>query len=128
MLDMDTNVENEQIENGVVTQKRTVKLTEKALLEKLDKLQNIRKSKLNKASNIRKELNDLMYDGDKTKEVNALDELTTMCDDAKEVHNSLMALLSVEEGGKHEIWFKAKMLPNNECTCEAMAFTNSNIH
>lgn len=50
----------------------------------------------------------------KTKEVNALDELKTMCDDAKEVHNSLMALLSVEEGGKDEIWFKAKMLPNNE--------------
>lgn len=64
-LDMNTDIENA---NGVFTQKRTVKLTEKA--EKLDELQNVRKAKLNKASNTRKELNDLMSDGDKTKVVN----------------------------------------------------------
>lgn len=96
---MDRDIENE---NGVLTQKRTVKLTEKALAKKFDKLQNVRKAKLNKASNIRKELNDLMSDGDKTKVVNALDELKITCD-AKEVQGSMMDLLSVEEGEKHEI-------------------------
>lgn len=45
--------------------KRVVKLTAKALADKLDRLQNARKVKLNKASVLRKSMQALILKGDK---------------------------------------------------------------
>lgn len=115
ILEMDKNVNTELGANGGENQKRTVKLTEKGLAEKLDRLQNTRKSKLNKAGKIRDEIKDLISNGDRTNVLNAFDELKNVCEDAKGLHQTLLCLLSNEEGNKHEIWFTAKMLPNNEC-------------
>ena len=49
-----------------VTQKRVVKLTAKALAEKLDKLQTDRKAKLNKANVIRKSIRNYMVKNENT--------------------------------------------------------------
>lgn len=115
ILEMDKNVNTELGANGGENQKRTVQLTGKGLAEKLDRLQNTRKSKLNKAGKIRDEIKDLISNGDRTNVLNAFDELKNVCEDAKGLHQTLLCLLSNEEGNKHEIWFTAKMLPNNEC-------------
>ncbi len=97
------------------TEKRVVKLTAKAYAEKLERLQSDRKAKLNKASNVRNKIQELMLKGDKKSEVQyALDELVNLCYEAKNVHDSLMGLLPDDEKEKHEIWFKAKMIGNDE--------------
>lgn len=59
------DIEREQFTIGGESQKFTVKLTEKAFPEKLDKLQTLRKLKLNKAGNIRTKMNDFIFNGDK---------------------------------------------------------------
>lgn len=41
--------------------KCSIKLTHKALMDKLDKLHKARKSKLNKASNLKRTIQDLMH-------------------------------------------------------------------
>lgn len=114
-VDVDKTFENEQMTNAGESQKRVIKLTDKALAEEIDKLQNTRKAKLNKAGNLRNEMDVLMCNDDKTQVLNALDELETVCDDAQCAHDSLLCLLPCSEVERHEIWFKAKMLPNNEC-------------
>ena len=101
------------------TGKRVVKLTVKALAAKLESLQNERKSKLNKASVIRKTIKDLMMNNDKTEVQNALDELTRVCKEAKFWHDSVLALLHGEEKVKHETWFKAMMLNNDDSIVNA---------
>lgn len=55
------------VTTGTQTQKRVVKLTTKVLAEKLDRLQNGRKAKLNKASTMRNQMQGLMPKCDKTK-------------------------------------------------------------
>lgn len=114
-VDVDKTFENEQMTNVGESQKRVIKLTDKALAEEIDKLQNTRKAKLNKAGNLRNEMDVLMCNDDKTQVLNALDELETVCDDAQCAHDSLLCLLPCSEVERHEIWFKTKMLPNNEC-------------
>lgn len=52
-----------------------VKLTEKAFPEKLDKLQTLRKLKLNKAGNIRTKMNGFISNGDKEGVLNVHDVL-----------------------------------------------------
>lgn len=90
-----------------------MKLTAKAFVEKLERLQSDRKAKLNKASNLRKKIQKLMQKSDKKAGVQgALDELVNLCDEAKGVHGSLMGLLP-DEKEKHDIWFKAKMISND---------------
>lgn len=88
ILEMDKNVNTELGANGGENQKRTVKLTEKGLAEKLDCLQNTRKSKLNKAGKIRDEIKDLISNGDRTNVLNAFDELKNVCEDAKGLHQT----------------------------------------
>lgn len=115
MTDMDKDMERKQLIDGGESQKRAVKLTEKAFAEKIDKLQTSRKSKLNKAGNIRNEINGFMSNDDKEKVLNALDELKIVCDDAKAAHDALLGLMPHHEVERHKIWFKAKMLVNNDC-------------
>ena len=97
------------------TEKQVVKLTLKALADKLERLQEGRKTKLNKATNIRKSMQSLMLMGDKKQVQNALEELINVCDEAKYMHESLLGLLPCDEKDKHVTWFNAKMLGNNEC-------------
>lgn len=47
---MDKDMEREQLIDGGESQKRAVKLTEKAFAKKIDKLQTSRKLKLNKVT------------------------------------------------------------------------------
>lgn len=99
-----------------VKPKRVIKLTAKALAEKLEKLQDERKTKLNKASNLRKRLSELMQEGKNTEVQCSLDHLVELCGEATCVQDSLMALMGLlDEKDKRDIWFKAKMISNNEC-------------
>lgn len=54
--------------------------------------------------------------GEKAQVQSALGELITLCDEAKSIYEYLFCLLPSEERNKHETWFKAKVLTNNECT------------
>ena len=110
------------------TQKRVVKLTAKALAEKLDKLQTDRKAKLNKANFIRKSIRNYMVKNERTQVDNDLNELIDLCNEIKYIHESLLQLLPSDEKEKHVIWFKAKMLSNDECIANAnvwMSCSNS---
>lgn len=95
--------------------KRVIKLTAKALVAKLERLQDERKTKLNKASNIRKMINELIQEGKKEEVERSFNDLIVLCNEAGCVHDSLMGLLDEVEKEKHDIWFKAKMISNNEC-------------
>lgn len=103
----------------VQTEKRVVKLSFKALADKLDKLQAVRRAKLNKANNIRKSLQGFIQKGDKLQVQSALEELVEVCDNAKSMHESLLGLLPPDEKDEHETWFKAKMMFNDECIADA---------
>ncbi|XP_037394066.1 uncharacterized protein LOC119263286 [Pygocentrus nattereri] len=109
---------NTQSTNGNVNKepvKRVVKPTEKALLEKLESLQKIRKFKLNKASNLKTMIQGFMVNTEHETEVKSVfAKFQVLCTEAKEAHESLMGLLPDEEKEKHDIWFKAKMLSANE--------------
>lgn len=102
----------------VQTEKRVVKLSYKALADKLDKLQAGRKAKLNKADNIRKSLQEFIKKGDVSQVQSALKELIDVCDHAKNIHKSVLGLLSPDEREEHETWFNAKMMFNDECIAD----------
>ena len=80
----------------IQTQKQVVKLTAKALAEKLDTLQTDRKAKLNKATFIRKSMRNYMVKNEKTKvELPAsINELVDLCNEIKCIHESLLQLLT----------------------------------
>lgn len=68
---------------------------------------------------IKHEINSFMLNGDKENVLNALDELKNVCDNAEAAHDALLGLLlglmPHHEVERHKIWFKAKMLVNNDC-------------
>ncbi len=109
---------NEQlcIEKEPARPKRVVTLTAKALVEKLDSLQALRKAKLNKASKMIETIKRLMQDNKEYEsEVRSVFEnFNELCLEAQEAHESLLTLLPDNEIEKHDIWFKAKMIPKNE--------------
>ena len=95
--------------------KRPIKLTQKAFMDKLETLQKTRKSKLNKASNLKVTIRELMQDRDFETEVHcSFDKYKILCNEAKETHESLLKLLPATEKDKHDIWFKAKVLSVND--------------
>ena len=95
-------------------EKRVVTLTAKAFAEKFERLQKTRKAKLNKAGKIREYMQVLMQNKDKLKVQCVLHDLVVLCDEAKGIHGSLMDILPDDEKEKHDIWFKAKMICNDE--------------
>ncbi|KAI7802965.1 hypothetical protein IRJ41_000792, partial [Triplophysa rosa] len=97
-------------------QKRTIILTAKALAERLESLQNLRKVKLNKAHKLIETIKRLMQDNKEYEpEVRIMfDNFNVLFSDVKEVHESLLCVLPDSELEKHDIWFKAKMIPINE--------------
>ncbi|XP_030596228.1 uncharacterized protein LOC115787620 [Archocentrus centrarchus] len=100
--------------SGTQTGKRVVKLSAKAVADRLDRLQAGRKAKLNKASNLRKTVQGLMQSGMFLEVQRSLDGLIDLCDETRCMHDSMMILLPHEEKEKHETWFKAKMMFNDE--------------
>ncbi|KAK0142226.1 hypothetical protein N1851_020113 [Merluccius polli] len=95
-------------------QKRVVKLTAKALAGKLERLQNDRRNVLNKVSRLRDALQCLTEKNDKEQVECVFNDLLKKCDEAKGFHASLMGMLPIEEKDKHDVWFKAKMIANND--------------
>ena len=80
-------------------------------------LQKTRKAKLNKASDLKRTIQELMHDREYKTEVQCtFEKYTTLCNEAKEQHRSLSQILPHEEREKHEIWFEAKMLSVHEFT------------
>lgn len=90
------------------------------LVDKLTTLQADRKSKLDNASIIRKSMQGLK--NQKSQLQNALKELVETCNDAKRIHESLLSVLPIDEKEKHETWFKAKMIANNDVISETKGF------
>ena len=99
------------------------------LADKLTSLQTDRKLKLHNASAIRKSIDGLKHDIPQL--LKALKCLVEKCNDAKRIHESLLSLLPVEEKEKHNVWFKAKMISNNDVICETKVFLKmgpENVH
>ncbi len=99
-------------------EKRVVKLTPKAFVAKVEKLQSDRKSVLTKATNLRKNMQGLMQQRNVKDVQSGFDDLLNLCDEAKGIHGSLMGMLPESEKEKHDIWFKAKMIANNDFISE----------
>lgn len=95
-------------------QKRVVKLTAKAFAEKLERLQNDRRIVLNKASKLRDALQCFVRKNDKLQVECVFNDLLKKCDEAKGIHASVMSMLPTDEQDKHDVWFKAKMIANND--------------
>ena len=90
------NLDSEAGCSDTLTGKQVVKLTVKGLADKMDRLQCGRKTKLNKATALRKTIKDLMQSG-KTDEVRqSLNEFYELCGEIKCMHDSLMGLLPPE--------------------------------
>lgn len=106
-------------------EKRVVTLTAKAFEQKLERLQNDRKAKLNKASKLREKIKELMQIGDKEGVQCTMGALVELCDDLKCVHDSLLVILPEGEREKHDIWFKAKMICNDEILSEVNRWLNA---
>lgn len=64
-------------------------------------------------------MKDSMLSNDKTAVQNALDELIWVCKEALFWHDSVLVLLPGDERVKHETWFKAKMLNNDDSIATA---------
>lgn len=98
-----------------VVKRREVKLTSKALTEKIDNLQKERKAKLNKLPKLKQAIAELIRDKEHVKEVKcAFEKYTVLCDEAKRVHVTLLGYLPTTEATKQEIWYQAKMLNVND--------------
>lgn len=108
------------------TSQRVVKLSVKGLADKLDRLQNARKVKLNKASALRKSIQESMQNIKMSEVKHSLHGFTELCDEIRCLHDSLMILLPQEEKERHETWFKAKMMFNDEFTDEVEMWVKSN--
>lgn len=104
-----------EVEN-VVKPKRESKLTEKALLAKIDDLEKKRKSFLHKAANVKEEIYKLMSNKGSCEEVKQVfSTYEFLVNDAKNAHECLLEFLPISEKEKNEIWFKAKLLSVNDC-------------
>lgn len=49
----------------------------------------------------------------------ALVDFVTLCDELRGIHGPLMGMLPDGEKEKHYIWFKAKIMFNDECISDA---------
>ncbi len=90
-----------------------VKLTAKALLEKIDKLEKAKKAKLSKLSKLKQAIAVLMcVNVNKVK--SEFNKYTGLCEETHHVHKTLLGLLPNDEAEKHDIRYKAKTLNVND--------------
>lgn len=94
----------------IVTGKRVVKLPPKALFLR-SSLEKERKAKLGALSKIKESIAELISDKKNEKKVESTFQLYKyMCDQAQQVHNTLLGLLPFDQAEEHEIWYRAKLL------------------
>ena len=95
-------------------QKREIKLTAKALSNKIEMVQKERKAKVNKMKEVSNAMRDLMQDdGNATQVRSQLDDLTQMIHEFTMLHQSLIPLIPEEEHEKQNKWFKNVLKCNN---------------
>ena len=95
----DANVEMET----PIVKKRTSKMTTKAYLEKLDKLQRERKSKFNKATNLQKTILELMHEDESKQNVQCeFMKYINIISEATGAQDALLPILPPEEKNKHK--------------------------
>ena len=100
-------------ETESVKGKRSITLTHKALVAKVERLQNVRKDKLSKAKNLRNVTQEFMQSGNAKEIKHTLEKIVLLCGEAKDAHVALLPLMSTEESDKQNTWFAAKMLVEN---------------
>ena len=110
----------------IPAEKRGGKMTAKGLANKYDRLQAGRKARLNMAAKIRDSIQGFMKTNEKTKVQNALTELVQVCNEAKGMHDNMLGFMPCDEKEKQVIWFKAKMLSNNDCIANANLWVSQN--
>lgn len=110
-----------------VRPKRVVKLTAKAFCDKVERLQKDRKSNLAKAVNLRNRIQGLLLNGNVSEVQQSFDEFIGCCNDIRSMHGSLLSLLPPDECEKHDTWFKAKMLVNDECIRETQLWLKNKV-
>jgi hypothetical protein len=95
------------------TEKRTVKLTAKALACKMETLQKQRQSNVTKMKELSRETKGLMKNDEKAKKVQfKLKELKQLCENANAAHESVIVLLPKEERITQNEWFR-RIIKNN---------------
>ncbi|XP_013856831.1 uncharacterized protein LOC106512864, partial [Austrofundulus limnaeus] len=93
------------------SEKRQVKLTAKALLVKINKLESERKTKLNKLTKLRQTITVLKNDNVCVNDIKGeFKRFLVLSEETQKVHQVLLGLLPVDEAQKHDAWFQAKML------------------
>lgn len=111
---------------AVSSDTRTSQLSVKELANKLDQIQNVRKVKLNQASALKTSIQDFMQSIQLSEVKCSLRGFIELCDEIRCLHDSLMGLLPQEEKERHETWFKAKMMFNDEFIEEVEMWVQSN--
>lgn len=91
-------------------EKREVKLTAKALLEKVSKLEKERKACFNKLSKLKETIVVLMSSEHVNEVKCEFNNFMGLCEETQQVHKVLLGLLPDDDATKHDTWFNAKML------------------
>lgn len=94
--------------------KRTIVLTEKALMNKIETIQTERKKHVRKMKDVISSLKELMKDDKNYSQVKLqLDELTHLFKDTIVLHESLLPLIPLDEKNKQNTWFSS-ITENNQ--------------
>lgn len=92
-------------------EKREVKLTAKALLEKIGNLEKEREAQINNLSKLKQTIVVLMGDKEHVNEVKGeFNNYVGLSEEIHQVHKGLLGLLPDDDATKHDIWFCTKML------------------
>lgn len=95
-------------------QKREIKLSIKALANKIENLQKERKAMVNKTKGLTNIIKDLMQNDDNVPQVRSqLETLVQMVENTKLLHESLVPILPKEEQEKQNEWFSNVLKCNN---------------
>lgn len=96
-----------EMESGT---RRERKLTEKALMNKIETLQNERKRVVDKIKSLIPKMKDLMKQRENVPQMKQyLENLNTLCENATISHNELLPLLPDDEIIKQKEWFSSVM-------------------
>ncbi|KAK0145483.1 hypothetical protein N1851_015620 [Merluccius polli] len=99
------------------TEKRTVKLTAKALACKMETLQKQRQSNVTKMKELSREIKGLMKNDENAKKVQfKLNELKQLCENANAAHESVIVLLPKEEKVTQNEWYGRIIKHNTDFT------------
>lgn len=91
-------------------EKREIKLTVKALENKIERLQHERKNAVHKIKELIPQIKAHMKSKENETEIpSQLDNLNALCKKATELHNELLLLLPDDEGKKQKEWFSGVM-------------------